>query len=175
MFKTWMQSPSLQKWLALYEGWLQQRTPREKQLLSGLLVILVVAILYGLIWAPIQTNHQKAQAKMAVAEEKWQWLKAQIPTWEQQGKASPSLKLSSQSALMQYVQTQLKQQNLFQAMDKMTPQQKQIDISFKSVNAPRFFRWLSQMEQQGLSAKTLQVDLQAPGLVDAKVSFEVML
>lgn len=175
MFNAFKQTPWVQQGLQTYHDFMNKRSPRDKQALAVMLGLIVLFLAYSLIWSPIQQGLEKAQNRLEISQQKWDWLNAQIPVWEQQGAQTPQLQLKGQSALMEYLQAQLKQQNLFQALEKITPLQKSVEISFKAVNAPRFFRWLSQMEKQGLTAKTLQVESAKAGLVDAKVTFEVML
>lgn len=157
---------------ALFQTWqaLSQRDQRAVLILGG---VLFVAVLYFLIWLPSEEANQQAQQKLTVSQQKWDWLNDQIPKVAQRAPILPASSLKTADALMQFIQTQLHQLNLYQQIEHIETQGQKIVVEFKEVSAPRLFRWLSQQEQQGLVADSAHLKPLTSGTVSAEVIFEV--
>ncbi|QBZ82244.1 type II secretion system protein M [Hydrogenovibrio crunogenus] len=155
--------------LQVWKGF-SQRDQRAIVVLGG---VLLCAILYFLIWLPSEHVKQQAQQKLALSQQKWEWLNEQLPKVAQRAPVLPASTLKTTEALMQFIQTQLREMNLFQKIEHIETQGQKVVVDFKEVNAPRLFRWLSQQEQQGLIAFSADLKPLQPGIVTAKVIFEV--
>lgn len=155
--------------LQIWKGF-SQRDQRAIMILSG---VLFCAVLYFLIWLPSEHAKQQAQQKLVLSQQKWDWLNEQVPKVAQRGPVLPATTLTTIEGMMQFIQTQLRQLNLYQKIDHIETQGQKIVVEFKQVNAPRLFRWLSQQEQQGLVAYSADIKPMQPGIVSAKVIFEV--
>ncbi|RUM92636.1 MAG: hypothetical protein DSZ27_02455 [Thiomicrospira sp.] len=155
--------------LQVWKGF-SQRDQRAIVVLGG---VLLCAILYFLIWLPSEHAKQQAQQKLALSQQKWEWLNEQLPKVAQRAPVLPASTLKTTEALMQFIQTQLREMNLFQKIEHIETQGQKVVVDFKEVNAPRLFRWLSQQEQQGLIAFSADLKPLQPGIVTAKVIFEV--
>jgi general secretion pathway protein M len=111
------------------------------------------------------------------AQSEWQWLNAQLPKLENQPATPATVLLDSQSRLTAYVQQKLRAHQIFSQLSEIAPINKRnragIEVRFDSVKAPHFFAWLSEMEQEGVLVKTLEVKPLKPGLIQAKAEFEV--
>lgn len=159
-------------WMQSKQAW-SQLADRERMLLGFLGVFLVVALLYLVIWSPIHSANQTAKQSEQRALQEWQWLSEQVQLNPMVNSAGQRLKFGTQSELMSTLQRSLRNENLLSAMDSMTPASKSIKVDFKAVEAPRFFAWLSVLEQQGLVSSQLQVNAQATGVIEASVRFGV--
>lgn len=155
----------------LKQQW-QGLSQKDQRALMALGAVFFFASLYFFLWLPSEQKLQKAEQKLQQTEAQWQWLNAQLPNLKSQSQ-QPSLQLKNNSQLNNYLQKQLRKQNLYSAMEKMSSASKTTSVHFKEVKAPRLFRWLSQMEKEGLVAKTAKITAIKTGWVAAKITFEV--
>lgn len=156
-------------WLGLAE--------KDRRALKGLAGALILAIGYLFFWTPIEVAQQQADKRLAAAEADWLWLNQQLPKLADQQAQIPQVELRSQAQLTQYVQKMLRQLNLVKQMSAIKPQsikgRQGVQVQFEKVMAPRFFRWLQTLEQQGLVAEKLSVkpiDQQA-GWIQVQVTY----
>jgi general secretion pathway protein M len=159
-----------------YQLWAQLQA-REKQLLKLMLSFLFVTLIYLLLWMPVIESNSQAYQKMLTAEKTWHWLNKQQATLTSlSGKVKPA-NVANQSQLIAYLQQALANQNLKKSVTETIPLNTRghegVEIRFAQVNAPRFFRWLSKIEQESIVAKELNIKQLATGSVSAKVVFEV--
>ncbi len=159
-----------------YHSW-QGLQVREKQLVKALLIFLFITFLYMIIWSPIVNGSQQALQKMQNAEATWAWLNKQQQTMPSSSSQVKAVLIKSQSQLTSYLQQQIARQNLKQSVAEIIPINSRgsegIEVVFNQVNSPRFFRWLSKMEQEGVLASELNLTKLKPGIVSAKVTFEM--
>lgn len=167
---------------ALPASWRQQwqgLSARERILVKQLVWVLTFAVLYFAVWAPISDGLNQAQRKQQQAQKDWIWLTQQAEKNVSQQSRVSQVSLSTQSRLTAYTQQQLRLQNIFTYMSRITPINKRtssgIELYFNLVPAPAFMRWLSKMEKEGLIAHSLEVKPKQTGMIEATVSFEVML
>lgn len=165
-----MQFDNLKQTLSQTWQSFSQRDQRAISILGG---VLFFAVLYFLIWLPSDHAKQQAQQKLELSQQKWVWLNDQLPKVAQRAPVLPASTLKTTDALMQLIQQQLRQLNLYQAIEQIETQGQQVVVEFKEVSAPRLFRWLSQQEQQGLIAHSANLKPLKQGVVTAKVIFEV--
>lgn len=158
------------------DAW-QGLSAQDRRALSVLMSVLLISIVYFAFWAPIHQAEAKAESKQAIAQEKWQWLNAQLPRLSSQLSSKPSqlnnLKLNDKNKLVRYLQTELRNQNLQPSLQKLESTQRQVTLRFKEVNAPRLFRFLSKLEQLGLTVDNAEILPVSAGIVKAKLTFEV--
>ncbi|MBN2865069.1 MAG: type II secretion system protein M [Thiotrichales bacterium] len=159
-------------WMQSKQAW-SQLADRERTLLLFLGVFLIVALFYLAIWSPIHSANQQAIQTEERAQQDWQWLSEQVQLNPMVSRANTRLKFGTQSELMSTLQSTLRNENLLPSMDSMTPASKSIKVEFKAVDAPRFFAWLSFLEQQGLVSSQLQVKSVNTGVIEASVRFGV--
>lgn len=151
----------------------QSLAERERRLLTGLAIFLLLVMIYLLGWKPYQAAIDLQQAKLAQAKVEWQWLQSQVNTVQQLKTQPTKAMIHHPNQLLQTIEATLKQQNLLSVVDALQANNTGVVVRFASVNAPRLLRWLVLMEQQGVFA--VQVDLQplSPGLTKAELRFEV--
>lgn len=160
-------------WTQINQAWLDLDA-REQNLVKALAVFLVLAALYVFIWAPIQSNKLQAQQQLESALQEWQWLNEQLPAVEamrSSGGASNSVPVTSQNQLMALLQKTLREQNLFKDIKTLQGTAKGGKVSFEKVDATRLFKWLSLLEQQGVTTNSLQASWLETGLVKAEMQF----
>jgi general secretion pathway protein M len=153
----------------------QAMAVREQWLIKIMLLALVLFVIFRFGWQPLQIQQQQAQQRLAIAEQQWQWLNQQVPAIQQaQGqRAEETLKVQTQSQLLAHIQQTLRSQNLMSQMESIRPAPNGVQVMFNQVDAPRFFKWLSSLEQQGLIAERLQVEPVSQGRVKVTLNFRL--
>lgn len=157
------------QWLQLWQG----LSVKDQRALMILAAALGLALVYFGVWLPSETAKKQSQQRLEVAQAKWQWLNEQLPKLSAPAPQLPAQKLRDVNGLLQFVQSQLRQLNLYQQLDQMETRNQKLMVSFKSVEAPRLFRWLSQQERQGLVATSADIQPIKTGVVSAQLIFEV--
>jgi len=150
---------------------------RERKLIKVLSIVLLIALFYWLIWSPIVDARQEAERKLENAQSEWLWLNQQHGKLESTEARIKQAQVTSQAALTAYLQQQVRQQNISGFLAQMTPiksgRKDSIEVSFSEVPSPRFFRWLSKMEKEGVAAVRVQLQPVKKGVLMAKAQFEV--
>lgn len=146
---------------------------QDRRALSVLGGVLLFSIVYFALWVPIHQAETKAASKRAMAQEKWQWLNAQLPKLTAQPLQSQRLKLKDKNKLVRYLQTELRNQNLQPSLQQLSSTKNQVTLRFKQVKAPRLFRFLSKLESLGLIVNNAEILPVSQGVVKAKLIFEV--
>ncbi|OIP96760.1 MAG: hypothetical protein AUK56_00675 [Thiomicrospira sp. CG2_30_44_34] len=164
---------SLYEWKLQWQQWWQSLSVKDQRALWILATVLGLAVLYFAVWLPSETAKQQAQQRLQVAQTKWHWLNEQLPKLSAPAAQLPAQKLKDVNGLLQYVQAQLRQLNLYPQLDQMETRNQKLIVSFKSVESPRLFRWLSQQERQGLVATSVDIQPIKTGMVSAQLIFEV--
>ncbi|HBQ44845.1 MAG TPA: hypothetical protein DD716_04260 [Thiomicrospira sp.] len=163
------QTPAYASWLALQQ--------RERQLVKAMLVILLLATAYYVVWEPIVSSNQQAISKLNNSKNTWLWLNQQQQAMQSTQGGVKQVIIDSQSKLTSYIQQQIAQQNIKNNVSNISPissaNRRGIQVEFAQVSYPRFFRWLSKMEQEGVLATDLKVERLGEGIVKASVQFEV--
>ena len=163
------QTPAYASWLALQQ--------RERQLVKAMLVILLLATAYYVVWAPIVSSNQQAISKLNNTKNTWLWLNQQQQAMQSTQGSVKQVIIDSQSKLTSYIQQQIAQQNIKNNVSNISPissaNRRGIQVEFAQVSYPRFSRWLSKMEQEGVLATDLKVERLGKGIVKASVQFEV--
>ncbi|MDG6773656.1 type II secretion system protein GspM [Thiomicrorhabdus sp. ZW0627] len=159
-------------WTQINQAW-SQLAQRERAMIAGMMVFLAVVLFYLLVWSPIHKGYVQSMQGEQKAMADWQWLNEQVVKHPRTQSAGSGLVFTTQSQLMGSIQKTLRDENLLPFMESITPNAKGINVGFKEVPAPRFFRWLSLLEKQGLVSNRLQVTPVKQGIVQATVGFEV--
>ncbi|MDA3807483.1 MAG: type II secretion system protein GspM [Thiomicrorhabdus sp.] len=160
-------------WMQIKQSW-SNLAQREKQLVTLLMVFLTFVLFYSLIWFPIQSENDRMKLAVEKSSNEWVWLNQQASLVTQQTVGSPRLDIQTKTELMRFVQDELKSENLMHQMQELQLTAKGVTVSFNEVNAPRFLRWLSKLESQGLIAKNIQLMPIKAGFAKARVEFEVV-
>lgn len=159
-------------WLQINQAW-QNFAPREQLLLKVTALFLALVLFYALLWQPLAEREKIAQKRFQQAQQEGQWLQQKIPAVQAlELNTAGQTEVRSQTQLMRVLQQSLRQLNLFKDIEQLQGLTQGGRVRFKLVNAQRFFRWLAQLEQQGVVAHKLNVTPVEPGLVAAQVDFK---
>jgi len=160
-----------------YQSWLNLQ-PRERTLVKVMVGFLIIGLLYLLVWSPIMSANKQAKQKLNNTESTWNWLNKQNDKLTSLSGTVKQVSIHSQSELTRYLQQQLSAQNLKRNLTSISPLNMRgnqgIEIRFNEVKSPRFFRWLSKMEQEGVVATELSLVKVKKGMIEVKVVFEVI-
>lgn len=150
----------------------------DRRAIKLLGLVLVLSVFYFFVWEPIHLAADSAEKQRDLAKSEWHWLAEQAEKLNHQESSLRQLVVKSQSQLTQVVQSSLKQHNLYRQMSGMKPMkvnnQPGVQVLFDQVDAPRFFRWLSQLEKQGVLPYQMSSEKHTTkGKIIAIVKFQV--
>jgi len=170
-------TPLVSQWLAL--------APRERRMISLMGAVMAVALVYFLVWLPLEQARAQAQDQKQWAQQQHQWLNTQLrqlPAASQQ----PTEMLDAwrtQAGLLGWLQQQVRQAQLHPQLQNLTPlgatrgngaTPPGVRLSFEGVEANALYQMLARIEQQGLSPKRLEmVATELSGRVDARLAYQV--
>ncbi len=150
-----------------------QLAEREKRLVIGLVVFLGIMAVYILVWSPIQTSIEQKEAALHKAESEWMWLVEQAPKVTRASK-NMTLPAHSKTALMDSLQKSLRQKRLLQETEGLKLNNNGVIVKFEQVDAPRLFRWITELEQKGLTATSMTLTPISEGMTQAEIMYEVV-
>ena len=159
-------------WQKLNQAW-SSLAVREQRLLKLLALVLGFWLVYQLIWSPIHTGAQQAQQNLTQAQNQWQWLNQQAPIIQAAKTHAPAI--TTQSQMIARLQQSLRNHNIADQAQAITPMQQGVQVSFEQVAAPLFFQWLSFIEQQGLVADRMQLEPIETGVIKVTLLFRLAL
>ncbi|UQB41708.1 type II secretion system protein M [Thiomicrospira microaerophila] len=160
--------------LQLAERW-QALAARERLLIQLLFVVLIGLVGYRLVAQPLLNQQNQAQQQWLIAEQQWQWLNQQVPAIQQAQATHQTAgsEVQTQSQLLAHLQQSLRSHQLINQMTSIRPAANGVQLQFNQVEAPRFFQWLAQLEQQGLSPERMQVEPVSLGKVKVSLNFRL--
>ncbi|MCF6298336.1 MAG: type II secretion system protein M [Thiomicrorhabdus sp.] len=150
-----------------------QLADREKRLVIGLVIFLGIVAFYSLVWSPIHSQYTQQKLALQKAESEWLWLVEQAPKVVS-STGGNTLAVHSKTALMDSLQHSLRQQNLLQFTEGLKLTNRGVKVRFEEVDAPRLFRWIGLLEQQGVTAKSMKLTPVFAGVTQAELLFEVV-
>ena len=172
-------TPLLTQWLAL--------APRERRMIGLMGAVMGVALVYFLVWLPLEQARTQAQAQKQWAQQQHQWLNTQLrqmPATSRQAPAMPDA-WRSQAGLLGWLQQQVRQAQLHPQLQSLTPlganranggNPPGVRLSFEAVNANALYQLLARIEQQGLSPRRLEMEAtEQSGRVDARLAYRVKM
>ncbi|MFM7000798.1 MAG: type II secretion system protein GspM [Limnohabitans sp.] len=139
-------------WTATLQPLWQQRSPRERQLLSLGAAVLGLALVWGVGLAPALHTWQEAPAKQALLDQQTQQMQ-QLQAQAQRLKTSQAL---TRSEAIQWLESHLAE---LDPKAKLNPQADLMQISLQAVPAEHLANWLTQAREQA-HARPVQAQLQ---------------
>ena len=145
----------------------QRLEARERQLVSALAAVFVVALFYFVIWSPLHSGLAETERRIQAQEKNLIWMQRSVSRIIQaQGQGNkPSRKASG--SLSQRVNRTASQHGI--KLSRIQPQKEDLSVRIDRVEFNQLLAWLQTMEQQGIQA--ISVDLsqdELPGTVEVR-------
>ncbi len=130
------------------KAWWEQLAEREQRLLMVVAALLVVAILYWGLWAPLANGAAHSQQQRVTAERELAWLQAQAESYVRRGgskatSATPPADVSAMSALINS-----SSRGFSITISRMQPQGEMLQVWIDEVPWQQLLGWLGQLQRE---------------------------
>lgn len=157
------------------KDWFNTLEPRERKILTGGAVVLLLLSVYFMGWEPFIGKIDKLKKSTVENQKTLSWMQAQVKEVKLlQRKGAVSGKLEGQS-LLGLIDKTAKQNKLGPAIKRVQPEGKtKAVVRMESASFNDMIRWLEQLQQrQGVEVVSSIIEKQdQPGLVNARLILE---
>ena len=154
-----------------------EREPREKVLLGGLLVFLIFVIFYLLVYQPIQNQYAQAHIDYQQSNKDYRWLHGQIATIANLKRTARGADLAMEGIgkLRTEIDQSLKKYKLTANVAILDEEEggKLIEIKIDNANGREVLKWLEQNMQRGHLLHTFDLNHKGNGRVSTVAYFEL--
>jgi general secretion pathway protein M len=140
----------------------QQRTRRERHLLLGMGVMLLIGLVYYALWQPWQNRETQWRQTLAREQASLQWMRQQTPLLERFSQQKP---LTSQEDPSTVIMREAGRHGI--AIVRLQPQGARLSLTVQPAEFQALIAWLDTLGQAGMTTTTLAVTAvaQQPGWV----------
>lgn len=153
--------------------WWMERSARERLTLGTGAVVLLLILLWGLVWAPLQDSLARRAAALENQQQTLQWMQsvaAELPRLQsgQRDAAEPA------TSLLGLLESSARQAGLRQRIVRMEPEgEGSVRLNLRQVDFDHTIQWLAQLQNQGIAVRDGQFVLaDAPGTVNASLTLQ---
>ncbi|MCW9636733.1 type II secretion system protein GspM [Klebsiella oxytoca] len=140
----------------------QQRTRRERHLLLGIGVMLIIGLVYYALWQPWQSRETQWRQTLTREQASLQWMRQQTPLLQQlRQQKSPAAPQEPSTVIMR----EAARHGI--AIVRLQPQGARLGLSVQPADFQALMAWLDALGQAGMTTVTLTVAAvaQQPGRV----------
>ncbi|HEC2104001.1 TPA: type II secretion system protein M [Klebsiella oxytoca] len=140
----------------------QQRTRRERHLLLGMGVMLIIGLVYYALWQPWQSRETQWRQTLTREQASLQWMRQQTPLLQQlRQQKSPAAPQEPSTVIMR----EAARHGI--AIVRLQPQGARLGLSVQPADFQALMAWLDALGQAGMTTVTLTVAAMAqqPGRV----------
>lgn len=140
----------------------QQRTRRERHLLLGMGVMLIIGLVYYALWQPWQSRETQWRQTLTREQASLQWMRQQTPLLQQlRQQKSPAAQQEPTTVIMR----EAARHGI--AIVRLQPQGARLGLSVQPADFQALMAWLDALGQAGMTTVTLTVAAvaQQPGRV----------
>lgn len=140
----------------------QQRTRRERHLLLGMGVMLIIGLVYYALWQPWQSRETQWRQTLTREQASLQWMRQQTPLLQQlRQQKSPAAPQEPTTVIMR----EAARHGI--AIVRLQPQGARLGLSVQPADFQALMAWLDALGQAGMTTVTLTVAAvaQQPGRV----------
>ncbi|EOI1392053.1 type II secretion system protein GspM [Klebsiella oxytoca] len=140
----------------------QQRTRRERHLLLGMGVMLIIGLVYYALWQPWQSRETQWRQTLTREQASLQWMRQQTPLLQQlRQQKSPAAPQEPSTVIMR----EAARHGI--AIVRLQPQGARLGLSVQPADFQALMAWLDALGQTGMTTVTLTVAAvaQQPGRV----------
>lgn len=153
--------------------WWMERSARERLTLGTGAVVLLLILLWGLVWAPLQDSLARRATALESQQQTLQWMQsvaAELPRLRsgQRDAAEPA------TSLLGLLESSARQAGLRQRIVRMEPEgEGSVRLNLRQVDFDHTIQWLAQLQNQGIAVRDGQFVLaDAPGTVNASLTLQ---
>ena len=155
--------------------WFESLEPRERLFVAIGVVVVAIALFWGLVWAPLDKGHRERQQRVSTWERSLAELRPLASMPQQQSGARPDSAAGSAQSAVVIVDSTLRTHGLGQPK-RSQPTPNGIRVEFENVAFDKLVVWLGElshrygMDVQAGSLSTATTD--SPGRINATLTLE---
>ena len=158
----------------MIKDYLQQKTPRERQLLIIMAALVSLLLIYTLFIEPIVQSRAEMEDIVSRSRDTYNSIRsasAEAKTLRKGGSSSARNSRRAAQGLIGQIEQSARQKGLAETLKRIQPSGKtDIGIWFEKSRFDTLLSWLTEMEHQyGLQVKNLEIERTEPGIVNARV------
>jgi len=155
--------------------WLNTLEKRERQIVIGGAISLVIMLFYLIIWEPITANHEQQQLQHNSQRQLYSWMKnarAEIQSLKSSGNSS--IARSRNQSISSLADRSATSSGIKPFIEKIDQSKKGVKIRLKNANFDRIVIWLSDLENKyAITASKVKIEkTESKGSVDAQITLE---
>lgn len=129
-------------------AWWEQQAEREQRLLLAVAAVVILAILYWGLWAPLANGAAQSQQQRLAAERELEWLQAQAEGYVRSGGggASTANVPTDEASMSTLVNSSARTFNI--AISRMQPQGEMLQLWIDEVPWKQLLGWLEQLQRE---------------------------
>ena len=154
-----------------------EREPREKALLVGLLVFLIGTVFYILVYQPISSQYQQAQLGYQQSARDYRWLNSQIATIAElkSNARGADLVMGELDTLHAEIKQSIETHELIADVEILDEEEggKLIEIKFDDADGRKVMKWLEENMQSGHLLHAFDLSHKGSSKISATAYFEL--
>jgi len=162
-----------QQQLAPLQQWLEKLEKRERQLVIGGGISLVLLLFYGLLWDPIINDLEMQKSRYQSQQQSLSWMQdsATKVSFLQAGSGNNNNRFKKQS-ISSLAERSAQSMGIKDQISKLESTKKGVKVSLKKANFDRIIFWLNDLQQKyNIQASNIKLDPQTTsGAVDARIT-----
>lgn len=165
----------LENYIAPVRDWLNKLETRERQMVIGAGIFVLISLLYLIIWDPIFSAYDKQSQLLESQQQTLGWMietGTEIQSLQSGGRISAN-RFNNQS-ISSLAERSAQSMGVKQQITKLETAKNGVKVELEAADFDRLILWISDMEQKyGIQASSIQIEKQdKPGAVEARVTLE---
>jgi general secretion pathway protein M len=161
--------------LAPAQQWLNTLEQRERVIVIGGAICLVIMLFYLAIWEPITSRHGKQQLQYESQRQLYNWMKnasAEIRSLNSAGNSTTAR--SRNQSISSLADRSATTSGIKPFIEKIEQSKKGVNVRLKSANFDRIVIWLTDLENKyGIIASKVKLEkTETKGAVNARITLE---
>lgn len=157
-------------------SWWAGLAPRERIIVGGGALALVLVLIYLMLWEPLAKHRQQVRADISALSADLAWMQ-QVASQVKRRGAQQNTQAgagTSGGSVLTLVEVSARAAGLHEALERVQPEGQGARLWFTETGFDGLLNWLGELEQRhGLQVSQLAVDAgNAPGMVTARIKVE---
>jgi general secretion pathway protein M len=156
--------------------WFYSLQPRERLMVSGCAVVVIIALIYLLIWAPFAERYAQLAANVRAGRETLVWMQQASQQVRQLRQSNPRITaVNDTRSLLSIVDSTAKQAGVRNPITRMEPEGNDgVKLSMENADFDATIRWLGVLKRS-YNVEVVRASINpsdAPGKVDTQFSLQ---
>ncbi|WP_017444455.1 type II secretion system protein GspM [Gayadomonas joobiniege] len=135
------------------KNWFESLAPRERQLVLGASIVLVIGLFMQLVWGPLNEAEQNARQKVNNQQQLLTWMNEKTAEYQQMKRQD---RKAVNGSLSQIVSSAARSSGI--SLSRMQPQGDSLNVQLDEIEFNKLVRWMADLTQnKGLTIEAIDV------------------